>query len=109
MSQYDERIEVYSAAEVEGTYTVKRDWGHPVLVLASRASVQPERGFEMRSPERDLAQLRLHVYMPYTELVDDQYRVKWRGDWYEIDAPPDLWPYGSTRHTHLMIWRAKNG
>jgi hypothetical protein len=109
MSQYGETIEVYSAADVEGTYTTKKDWTNPVLVLASRASVQPDRNFEFRTPERDLAQERLHVYLPYTEVIDDQHRVKWRGLWYEIDGPPDLWPYGSTRHTHLMIWRAKNG
>jgi hypothetical protein len=109
MSQWDERIEVYSAAEIEGAYSTRKDWTSPVLVLLSRASVQPDRSFEMRSPERDLAQERLSVYMPYTELVDDQHRVKWRGLWYEIDGPPDLWPYGFTRHTHLTIWRAKNG
>lgn len=109
MNQYAETIEVYSAAEVEGAYSVKKDWTNPVLVLSSRASVQPDQTFEIRSPERDLAQERLHVYMPYTELVDDQHRVKWRGLWYEIDGPPNLWPYGSTRHTHLIIWRAKNG
>ncbi|AWN05295.1 head-to-tail connector complex protein [Streptomyces phage Ibantik] len=109
MSQWDEVVEVYSAVEnTDGIYA-KRDWTGPVLVLSSRASVQPDRNFEMRSPERDLAQERLHVYLPYTELVDDQHRVKWRGDWYEVDGPPDLWPYGSTRHTHLIIWRAKNG
>lgn len=109
MTQYDERIEVYSAEEVEGTYTVKRDWTSPVLVLFSRASVQPHKNFEIRSPDRDLAQERLHVFLPYTELIDDQHRVKWRNLWYEVDGPPDLWPYGSTRHTHLVIWRAKNG
>jgi hypothetical protein len=109
MSQWDEVVEVYSAAEnTDGIYT-KRDWTSPVLVLASRASVQPEKNFEMRSPERDLAQERLHVYLPYTELIDDQHRVKWRGTWFEVDGPPDLWPYGSTRYTHLIIWRAKNG
>lgn len=109
MSQWDERIEVYRASEIEGSYTVKKDWTTPVLVLLSRASVQPSRNFEIRSPERDLAQERLDVYMPYTLLLDDQDRVKWRGLWYEIEGPPDLWPYGSTRYTHLMIWRAKNG
>lgn len=109
MTQYDERIEVYRAADTEGAYTTKRDWTSPVLVLTSRASVQPHRNFEIRSPERDLAQERLHVYIPYTESIDDQDRVKWRGLWYEVDGPPDLWPYGSTRHTHIVIWRAKNG
>lgn len=109
MSQWDEVIEAYKANEIEGSYTVKKDWNNPVLVLKSRASVQPEKNFEMRSPERDLAQERLHVYLPYTNVLDDQYKVKWRGLWYEIDGPPDLWPYGSTRHTHLIIWRAKNG
>ena len=108
MTQWDERIEVYSATETDDVYA-RWDWDHPTLVLSSRASVQPEKSFEMRSPERDLAQERLHVYMPYTELVDDQHRVKWRDLWFEIDGPPDLWPYGSTRHTHLLIWRAKNG
>jgi len=109
MTQWDEQVEVYRADEIEGTYTVKRDWDHPILVLLSRASVQPSKNFEMRSPERDLAQERLDVYLPYTELIDDQHKVLWRGLWYEIDGPPDLWPYGSTRHTHLVIWRAKNG
>ncbi|WP_371665985.1 hypothetical protein OG306_33190 [Streptomyces sp. NBC_01241] len=109
MTQWDELVEVYRASDIEGSYTVKKDWGHPVLVLSSRASVQPHRNFEVRSPERDLAQERLHVYVPYTEAIDDQDRVKWRGLWYEVDGPPDLWPYGSTRHTHLIIWRAKNG
>lgn len=109
MSQWDERIEVFRADEIEGTYTAKRDWSNPVLVLLTRASVQPARNFESRSPERDLAQERLDVYLPYTEVLDDQHRVKWRGLWYEIDGPPDLWPYGSTCHTHLVIWRAKNG
>jgi hypothetical protein len=109
MAQYNAVVEVYSASEIEGAYTVKRDWDHPVLVLASRAEVQPDRTFEMRSPDRDLAQERLHVYLPYTELVDDQHRVKLRGLWYQIDGPPQLWPDGSTRHTHLIIWRAKNG
>jgi hypothetical protein len=108
MGQWDERIEVYAAAESDDVYA-RWDWDHPTLVLATRASVQPDRDFEYRTPARDLAQERLHVYMPYTELVDDQHRVKWRGLWYEIDGPPDLWPYGSTRHTHLIIWRAKNG
>jgi len=109
MGQYDEVIEVYSAVEVEGAYSKKLDWANPTLVLRSRASVQPDRSFEVRSPERDLTQARLNVYLPYTELIDDQHRVLWRGDWYEIDGPPGLWPYGSTRHTHLIIWRAKNG
>jgi hypothetical protein len=109
MTQWDERIEVYRANEIEGAYSVRKDWDNPVQVLLTRASVQPSRNFEARSPERDLAQERLDVYLPYTELIDDQHRVKWRNLWYEIDGPPDLWPYGSTRHTHLIIWRAKNG
>lgn len=109
MSQYDEIVEIWSAPEVMGTYTAKRDWDQAVMVLKTRASVQPDREFESRSPERDLAQSRYHVYMPYTELVEASHRVKWRGDWWEIDGPADLWPYGSTRHTHLLIWRAASG
>jgi hypothetical protein len=109
MSQWDELVEVYRADKVEGAYSTKLDWTNPILVLTSRASVQPDRNFEMRSPERDLAQERLNVFIPYTTVIDDQHRVKRRGLWYEIDGPPDLWPYGSTRHTLLKIWRAKNG
>src|SRR5690606_21282668 len=102
MSQYDERIEVYRASEVEGVYA-KKDWSDPVLVLASRASVQPNRNFEIRSPERDLAQERANVYLHYSEVIDDRQRVKRRGLWYEIDGSPDLWAYGSPRHTQMII------
>ncbi|MFJ3084368.1 head-tail adaptor protein [Streptomyces halstedii] len=109
MSQWDEVIQVYRASDIQGDYTTKRDWENPFLVLKTRASVQPHRNFEARSPERDLAQERLQVFIPYTEEVDDQDRVVWRDLWYEVDGPPDLWPYGSTRHTRIVIWRAKNG
>lgn len=109
MSQYDEILEVWSAPEVMGTYTVKLDWEAPTLVLTSRASVQPDRQFEVRSPERDLSQIRYNVYLPYTEAIESTHRIKWRGDWYEIDGIPALWPYGATRHTALIIWRAANG
>lgn len=106
---FDELVEFYSAPEIESSYTVKRDWDNAVLVLSTRASVQPDRVFETRSPERDLSQSRLHAYVPYTEALSENFRCKWRGDWYEIDGPPQLWPYGSTRHTHLLIWKASNG
>ncbi|MGW0930697.1 hypothetical protein [Streptomyces sp. NPDC002644] len=107
--QWTEVIEVLAGTEVEGSYSRKVSWDSPTLILTTRASIQPDREFEMRSPERDLAQSRLLAYLPYTELIQPDHRVRWRGDVYQIDGPPALWPYGTTRHTVLQIWRAQGG
>jgi hypothetical protein len=109
MPQYDEIVEVFSAPEEEGSYTAKRDWSQAVSVLRTRASVQPDKTYENWSPDRDLSSSRLWVYLPYTEIIESTHRLKWREEWYQIDGPPELWPYGSTRHTRLMVWRAENG
>lgn len=76
-----------------------------MVVWSGRASVQPDRAFEVRSPARETAQERLIIFLPVEADVDSADRVIWRGLIYEVDGEPARWAQGSLRHVRIRVWR----
>ncbi|MER6912241.1 hypothetical protein ABT354_11255 [Streptomyces sp. NPDC000594] len=101
-------VTVLRAELVPGTYTTRRDWPTARPVWSGLAGVQPDRGFEARSPERETAQERLIVYLPWGVPVDSTDRITVAGRTYDVDGPPMRWSQGSLRHIRIRAWRAMN-
>ncbi|MFM9367585.1 hypothetical protein [Streptomyces sp. Da 82-17] len=108
MKFFNDPVEIHSAPIVEGAYTRHRDWDNATKVWAGLANVQPERSFETRSPERETAQERLLVYLPWGTPVDAPDRLLIDGLWFEVDGEPMRWNYGSLRHVRIRAWRVTN-
>ncbi|MBB5123252.1 head-tail adaptor [Streptomyces eurocidicus] len=98
-------MEVHRAPLAPTAYTNHRDWQQAVRVWSGRASVQPDRSFEVRSPARETAQERLVLYLPAGADVDSADRVLWRGRWFEVDGEPARWTQGSLPHVRIRAWR----
>ncbi|MFD7336664.1 hypothetical protein ACFV98_11755 [Streptomyces violascens] len=92
----------------DSAYTRRRDWAHARTVFEGLAHVQPDRVFEARSPERETAQERLNVFLPWGADVDSADRIEFDGRTYEVDGDPMEWNYGSIRHVRLRAWRVEH-
>ncbi|MEU5187001.1 hypothetical protein AB0G83_07575 [Streptomyces klenkii] len=102
---FTESVEVHRAPLAATAYTNHRDWQQAVKTWSGRASVQPDRSFEVRSPARETAQERLLIYLPAGVDVDSADRVLWRRRWFEVDGEPARWTQGSLRHIRIRAWR----
>ncbi|MEU1353880.1 hypothetical protein ABZ410_08240 [Streptomyces cinnamoneus] len=106
-----DHVEVHRAPLVDAGYTRKRDWGLPTdrtRVWAGRASVQPDRSFEVRSPARETAQRRLRVYLPHRAAVESADRLLIAGRWHEVDGVPMVWGTGGLRHVRVNAWEVEH-
>lgn len=106
MIHFTDPVEIHSAPIKGGAYTRSRDWDNAELVWSGLAHVQPDRSFEVRSPERETSQERLVVYLPMNAPVDSTDRISFGGMWFEVDGEPMRWPHGSLRHIRVRAWRA---
>ncbi|MEV8022501.1 hypothetical protein AB0O76_40655 [Streptomyces sp. NPDC086554] len=93
---------------VDTAYGRKRDWSAADVVYKGRANVQPDRSFEVRSPERETAQERVMIYLPFGTEVDSADRVQFAKHLYEVDGVPMNWGYGSIRHVRVRAWRVEH-
>ncbi|GHF38608.1 hypothetical protein GCM10010218_19730 [Streptomyces mashuensis] len=106
-----DHVEVHRAPLVESAYTRKRDWALPperTRHWSGRASVQPDRSFEVRSPARETAQRRLRVYLPAGATVESADRLLIGGRWYEVDGAPMVWGTGGLRHVRVNAWEVEH-
>lgn len=92
----------------DGPYAKKRDWKNSRTVFGGLACVQPDRAFEVRSPERETAQERLLVYLPAGTDVDSADRIEYHGLTYEVDGDPLEWRHLSLRHVRIRAWRVEH-
>ncbi|MFG2228027.1 hypothetical protein [Streptomyces sp. NPDC048644] len=106
MTFFNDLVEIHTAPIAEGVYTRHRDWDNAKLAWSGLATVQPDRSFEVRSPERDTSQERLLVYLPWGVPVDSTDRVFYADEWFEVDGEPMRWAHGSLRHVRIRAWRA---
>ncbi|ARZ66907.1 hypothetical protein SMD11_1246 [Streptomyces albireticuli] len=106
MPRFGDPVEVYAAPLSDGVYTRSRDWASAHRVWAGLAHVQPDRSFEVRSPERETSQERLFVYLPWGVPVHAVDRIRYGGEWFEVDGEPMRWGHGSLRHVRIRAWRA---
>ncbi|MGK5496388.1 hypothetical protein [Streptomyces sp. URMC 125] len=104
---FTELVSVHRVQKTEGVYA-KRDWTNAAVVWSGPASVQPDRAFEVRSPERDTSQIRLNVYLPPDADVLPTDRIRIAGEFYEVDGEPMPWRAGSLRHIQLKVWKVRN-
>ncbi|GAA4071304.1 hypothetical protein GCM10022284_03730 [Streptomyces hundungensis] len=108
MFLFSDRVAVRRADIKDSTYTRRRDWSTARTVFEGLAHVQPDRAFEARSPERETAQERLRVFLPWGTDVDSADRVEFDGRTYEVDGEPMEWNYGSIRHVRVRVWRVEH-
>ncbi|WP_338781739.1 hypothetical protein [Streptomyces sp. DG1A-41] len=99
-------VEVWRAPTLTNAYTSRPDWNQAVKVWEGTASVQPYRAYESFSPDRDLSQERLTVFLPFGAVVASGDRVKLGDAFYEVDGEPERWGYTSRRHLKVSAWRA---
>ncbi|MFF4952850.1 head-tail adaptor protein [Streptomyces chattanoogensis] len=99
---------IYRADVEESSYTGRRDWLNSRKVFDGLAHVQPDRTFEARSPERETAQERLRIFLPWGTDVDSADRIRFEGRTYEVDGSPMHWNYGSIRHVRVRAWRVEH-
>jgi len=102
-----EPVEVWrTSATVTNAYTSRKDWDQAVMVGMWVGSVQPGKSYESYTPDRDVSQERLNLFLPLDADVTDTDRVRVRGNWYEVDGNPRRHTQTSRRHTSLTVWRA---
>ncbi|MFC8099434.1 DUF6093 family protein [Streptomyces sp. NPDC057363] len=100
-------VEVWrTTAETLNVYTSRPDWSKAVMVWSGLGSVQPDKAYESYSPDRDISQERLSVFLPLDADVTDKDRVRINGLDYEIDGDPRRHTQTSRRHIHITAWRA---
>ncbi|MEV6551752.1 head-tail adaptor protein [Streptomyces sp. NPDC051597] len=85
-------------------YTKRRDWAHARTVFQGLAHVQPDRTSDTQPPERETAQERLRIFLPWGTDVDSADRIEIDGRTYEVDGSPMEWGYGSIRHVRVRVW-----
>ncbi|MEV0445284.1 hypothetical protein AB0I84_07545 [Streptomyces spectabilis] len=106
MRHFHDPVVIRRAPLTASAYTNRRDWENARTLWSGLASVQPDRAFEVRSPERETAQERLVVYLPWGTPVDSTDRIVWDGRTFEVDGEPMRWQQGSLRHVRIRAWRA---
>ncbi|MFE3579402.1 head-tail adaptor protein [Streptomyces vinaceus] len=105
---FSDHVMVLRAGFVETAYGKKRDWSKPTVVFKGRGNVQPDRSFEVRSPERETAQERVLAYLPFAADVDSADRLQFGSQLYEVDGVPMPWGHGSLRHVRVRAWRVEH-
>ncbi|MFI6684970.1 hypothetical protein [Streptomyces sp. NPDC050485] len=105
---FTDPVQVWRAEVIESAYTKKRDWTNKKLVFEGLANTQPDRAFEVRSPERETAQERILIYLPHGTDVDSADRVFFGGHWFEVDGNPMEWTHRSLRHVRIRAWRVEH-
>ncbi|QUI30679.1 hypothetical protein H9W91_07270 [Streptomyces alfalfae] len=107
MRAFRVRVEIHRAENVAGAYTSRRDWENASVVWSGFASVQPDRAFEYRSPERETSQIRQLVHLPPGADVEATDRIQIRGEMHEIEGEPLPWKFGSLSHIQVKAWKVK--
>ncbi|WP_327377673.1 hypothetical protein OG393_29225 [Streptomyces sp. NBC_01216] len=105
---FRDEVRILRAGLTETTYGKKRDWSRAVVVFKGLGNVQPDRSFEVRSPERETAQERVLVYLPYGADVNSADRLQFGSQLYEVDGVPMPWEHGSLRHVRVRAWRVEH-
>ncbi|MFF9481397.1 hypothetical protein [Streptomyces sp. NPDC014733] len=107
MRAFKVRVEVHRAENVAGAYTSHRDWENARVVWSGWASVQPDRAFEYRSPERETSQIRQVVFLPPDADVEAVDRLLIRGEMFEVEGEPLPWRTGALSHIYIKAWRVR--
>ncbi|MCY0923845.1 hypothetical protein OS965_37920 [Streptomyces sp. H27-G5] len=105
---FNDEVLVLRAGLTDTAYGKKRDWAHASVVFKGLGNVQPDRSFEVRSPERETAQERILVYLPIGADVGSADRLRCGSQLYEVDGVPSPWEHGSLRHVRVRAWRVEH-
>ncbi|WP_424214787.1 hypothetical protein ACN20G_23465 [Streptomyces sp. BI20] len=111
-----DKVRVLKAPVVQsGPYTKSRDWGTAARGPWLAANVQPDRAFEVQSPERETSQERVLVFLPAGTDVDSADRIEVQEVTaastvrvYEVDGIPMRWNYTSQQHVRVRAWRVEH-
>lgn len=94
---FNDIVDIYRASFVEDGFGKHRDWGASKRIVSSPAIVLPvaKAAFtdrsESRDPDRELAEINIHIYLrPVDVKHSDRVRVN-SGDMYEVFGVPITW------------------
>ncbi|WP_052286540.1 hypothetical protein [Streptomyces sp. 769] len=105
---FTDPVRVLRAELVHGAYSEHRDWEHAECVWRGLASVQPDKVFTARSPERETAQERFTVYLPDGVPVECTDRIECGGKHFAVEGEPQPWRFGNLWHIKLKVWGVEN-